>query len=129
MDKIIYLYLYLYSIALAFLLLPLNFISFQISNILIGQAIIYGVSVFCLINRLKNREPRYILLSIIFGILIVHLSSPDWFCITKIVLGAIMGYLLTKVKTIKNRIIGAIILLIVFILFHFSMDSVFINHT
>lgn len=128
MDKIIYLYIYLYPTALFFLMLPLNFISPQINSTFIGQALIYEVSVFCLINRLKNRKPRYILLSIILGAITVYSFSADWFLLTKVVLGAIMGYLLTKVKTTKNRIIGAVILFIVLILVHFLMNSLFVNY-
>lgn len=127
MNKIIYLYIYFYSIALTFLILPLNFIPFQIGDTLVGQASAYGVSVFCLINKLKKSQPRYILLSITLGALTVYSFSPDWVFITKIVLGATMGYLLTKVKTTKNRIIGAIILFIVFILYHFTVENILRN--
>lgn len=123
MDKIIYLFIYFYSIAVCFLSAPLNFISSEISRISIGQALIYGVSVFCLINRLKNRKPCYVLLSIILGIVTINLFAFDLFYMTKIVFGATIGYILTKIKTTKNRIIGAVILFIVFILYHFIVEK------
>lgn len=116
-DKIIYLYIYLYSIAIAFLILPLNLISYSISNTHIQQPLIYGISVFCLVKRLPNRKPHYILLAIVLGITTLYLFT-DFLVLVSIIFGAVVGYLLTKIKSIKYQVIGAIVALIIFFIVH-----------